>query len=161
MLAICQPHMAVGLQSLRLAPALLVFVAASGQAQEAGEIVRCRAIADDDRRLACYDAIATSAGSPLSKYEVVTLDELKEYALSYRGKLVETTGWLTPGGSYLFLGLDKDDARPMPVDAENLERRARETLLERCGEGCEATIQGRVRPVNFTTGIVADALIAR
>jgi hypothetical protein len=146
---------------LRSALALLVFIATSAQAQETSEIVRCRAIADNDRRLACYDAIPTRSGSLLSKYEAVSLDELKDFALTYRGRLVEVTGWLTPGSSYLFLGLDKDDARPMPIDAENLERRARETLLERCGEGCEATIQGRVRPVNFTTGIMADMVIAR
>ena len=50
--------------------------------------------------------------------------------------------------------------RPIPVDFDSLARRDREAFLEACGEGCEATVQGRVRPVNFTTGIVADTLIA-
>jgi hypothetical protein len=40
-----------------------------------------------------------------------------------------------------------------------LPRHERETFLEKCGSGCDATVQGRVRPVAFTTGIVADAII--
>lgn len=143
--------------------ALAVLIASAGIAcaQEASEIIRCRAIADNERRLECYDRIPVARASPLNKYENVALEEFKEFALSYRGRLIETTGFLRPGASYFSLGLDADDATPIPIDPENLQRRAREVLLERCGDGCEATVQGRVRPVNFTTGIVADAVIAR
>lgn len=150
---------ALSLKISGAALALLLIAGGTASAQEAGEIARCRAIADDERRLECYDAIPVARASPLSKYEVVTLEEFKEFALSYRGRLIETTGFLRPGASYFFLGLDADDATAIPIDPENLDRRARETLLERCGDGCEATVQGRVRPVNFTTGIVADAVI--
>jgi hypothetical protein len=142
--------------------AVLTIGALGAQAQDGdgSDLLRCRAIPDEQRRLACYDAIIVPSASPLSKYEVVPLEELRSYALSYRGRLIETEGWLKPGETYLFLGKDADDPAPMPVDAANLTRHARETLLEQCGEGCRAKVQGVVRPVNFTTGIVADSVIA-
>jgi hypothetical protein len=130
-------------------------------AQTREDMERCRAIEHDMRRLACYDAIRLSPGPPRSKYEAVPLDELKSFALSYRGQLVEVTGWLTPGDDFFFLGVDQADEDPIPIDFEAMPRQARQVFLADCGEGCAAEVQGRVRPVNFTTGIVADALIAR
>jgi hypothetical protein len=150
------------MRTAALAPVFLcICLGGSAAAQQNSEIVHCRGIADDERRLACYDGIPVLSGSPLSKYENVPLDELKPYALSYRGRLVETSGWLKPGGRYFFLGIDAADADPLPIDAGNLSRQTRESLVERCGDACEATIQGSVRPVNFTTGIVADSIIVR
>jgi hypothetical protein len=134
-------------------------LAASAHAQTREEILRCREIVDTARRLACYDAIELS-GSPRSKYEVVDISELKGFALSYRGHLVEVQGWIKPGGDLLLLGVDEADQSTIPIDFQALPRRDREAFLRACAEGCEATVQGRVRPVNFTTGIVADALIA-
>jgi hypothetical protein len=132
--------------------------AAGAQTRE--EMERCRAIEDDLRRVACYDAIPLSRATAPSKYERVPLDELKEFALTYRGQLVEVTGWITPGqGDLLFLGSDEDDGQPVPIDFESLPRQELRSFLDACGGGCDATVQGRVRPVNFTTGIVADALI--
>jgi hypothetical protein len=145
--------------SRRLAILLGALICSSADAQTREEIMRCREILDTARRLACYDAIELS-GSPRSKYEAVDLSELKGFALSYRGHLVEVSGWLRPGGDFLLLGLDETDEHPIPVDANTILRRDREAFLQACGEGCEATVQGRVRPVNFTTGIVADTLVA-
>jgi hypothetical protein len=136
-----------------------ILLAASAHAQTREDILRCREIVDTERRLACYDTIELS-GSPRSKYEVVDLSELKGFALSYRGHLVEVQGWIQPGGDLLLLGVDQADQSTIPIDFQALPRRDREAFLQACGEGCEATVQGRVRPVNFTTGIVADALIA-
>lgn len=129
-------------------------------AQSRADIERCRAMAEDAERLRCYDAIELPR-SPLSKYELVELSELKDFALSYRGNLVEVSGWIVPGADLMMLGLDENDPTPLPVEFGNLSRRDREAFLQACGKGCRATVQGRVRPVNFTTGIVADALIAR
>ena len=143
-----------------LALAVLTIGAVGARAQDASDLLRCRSIADEERRLTCYDAITIPSASPLSKYEVVPLEELRSYALTYRGRLIETEGWLKPGKTYLFLGQDAGDPNPVAVDAANLTRRAREALLEQCGEGCRAKVQGAVRPVNFTTGIVADSVIA-
>jgi hypothetical protein len=129
-------------------------------AQTRREMEVCRSISDEGRRLACYDAIEL-LGATRRKYEILDLSELKSFALSYRGNLVEVGGWIEPGEEgLLFLGVDQADPEPMPVDFEQLSRRDREDFLEACGGGCEATVQGRVRPLNFTTGIVADALIA-
>lgn len=145
------PVLAVGLACLAVADAT---------AQTRREMEVCRSISDEDRRLACYDAIEL-LGTSRRKYEIIDLTELKGFALSYRGNLVEVGGWIRPGEEgLLFLGVDADDPHPLPVDFERLSRRDREDFLEACGGGCEATVQGRVRPVNFTTGIVADALIA-
>lgn len=130
-------------------------------AQTREEMERCRTIEDDARRLACYDAISLSTGPPRTKYEPVELEELKSFALSYRGQLVEVTGWLTRGDDFLFLGLDESDDRPVPINFESISRRDRRAFLEECGEACAAVVQGRVRPVNFTTGIVADTLVVR
>lgn len=110
--------------------------AGTSQAQTREEFERCRAMGDDQRRLACYDAIAVSPASPRSKYEPVALDELKAYALSFRGRFVETSGWIRPERSYLFLGLDVTDEDPMPVEFEALPRRQRDDILEACGSGC-------------------------
>jgi hypothetical protein len=138
----------------------LIWVGPAG-AQTREDVERCRAIQNDARRLACYDEIRLSPGPPLSKYEAVPLDELKTFALSYRGQLVEVTGWLTMGEDFFFLGIDASDEDPMPIDFGAIPRHERQAFLAECGEGCAAAVQGRVRPVNFTTGIVADALIAR
>lgn len=135
--------------------------AVMAEAQTREDMELCRAIEDDARRLACYDAIRLSTGPPRAKYEVVPLAELKAFALSFRGQLVEVSGWLMPGEDFLFLGVDGADERPIPVEYAAISRRERQAFLDLCGEGCLATVQGRVRPVNFTTGIVADALIAR
>jgi hypothetical protein len=130
-------------------------------AQTREEMERCRTIENDARRLECYDAIRLSPGPPRTKYEPVDLEELKSFALSFRGQLVEVTGWITPDQDFLFLGIDETDERPVPIEFQNMSRRDRQAFLEQCGEGCPAAVQGRVRPVNFTTGIVADALIVR
>jgi hypothetical protein len=146
-----------------VAPMVIVLIGlAWGEAAEAQtleDMQRCRAISDEARRLNCYDAIELAPG-PRSKYEKVDLAELKGFALSSRGQLVEVTGWVKPSAELFFLGLDEADARPVPIDFDSLPRRDRQAFLDACGEGCEATVQGRVRPVNFTTGIVADSLIA-
>ncbi len=127
-------------------------------AQSRVEMERCRAIADEGRRLKCYDAIELSTSGPRTKYERVDLGEFKKYALSYRGDLVELTGWVVPAGDLLELGSDETDKSPVPLEFGSLSRRDREEFLAACGAGCEATVQGRVKPVNFTTGISADAL---
>ena len=132
----------------------------AADAQTREDLLRCRSIADEGRRLACYDALDLLPASR-SKYEKVDLAELKGFALSYRGQLVEVTGWIKPSAELFFLGVDEADARPLPIDSGSLSRRDRQAFLDACGDGCEATVQGRVRPVNFTTGIVADALVAR
>jgi hypothetical protein len=137
-----------------------VAVCSVAGAQTREDMLRCRSISDGARRLACYDAVEVT-GSPRSKYEIVDLGELKSFALSYRGQLVEVRGWIRPTDDLLFLGLDEADSASLPVDFKAIPRRDQQAFLEACGEGCEATVQGRVRPVNFTTGIVADALIAR
>jgi hypothetical protein len=128
-------------------------------AQNREDMQLCRAIPDDSKRLACYDAIELAPG-PRPKYEVVDLSDLKSYALSYRGQLVEVSGWVKPGAELFFLGTDAADASPIPIDFNSLGRRYRQAFVSACGEGCQATVQGRVMPVNFTTGIVADGLIA-
>jgi hypothetical protein len=146
----------------RFASVLLgVASAAAAQAQMHQELQRCRAIADDVRRLACYDAVELSAAAPRSKYEAIDLAELKTYALSFRGRFVEVSGWLRPERDYLLLGLGPEDEDPMPVGIETLPRRQRDDVLEACGSGCSAIVRGRVRPLNFTTGVVADDVILR
>jgi hypothetical protein len=139
---------------------VLVFRPQGGLAQTREDMELCRSISDDGRRLACYDAIELTPG-PRGKYEALDLAELKRFALSYRGDPVEVSGWIKPGDRLLFLGIDEADPRPIPVDYEALPRRDQQAFLQACGTGCQATVQGRVRPLNFTTGIVADTLIAR
>jgi hypothetical protein len=150
------------MRAVRLAVTFALLVAGGfGQAQTRADMERCRAIQDDARRLGCYDAIELAPSGPRRKYEPVELQELKDFALSYRGQLVEVDGWVKPGEEgLLFLGFDDADERPVPLDFDPLPRHEREMFLEQCGGGCRATVRGRVRPVNFTTGIVTDALIA-
>lgn len=136
-----------------------VGLAGTAAAQTREDMLRCRSISDEERRLACYDAVELT-GSPRSKYEIVDLGELKSFALSFRGQLVEVRGWIKPADDLLFLGLDETDGTAIPVDFNAIPRRDLQDFLEACGAGCEATVQGRVRPVNFTTGIVADTLTA-
>jgi hypothetical protein len=145
---------------LVLASALVLLVLGStgALAQSRVEMERCRAISDEARRLKCYDAIELSTSAPRSKYERVDLSEFKQYALSYRGDLVEVTGWVRPADGLLKLGFDEKDEDPVPVEYDALSRRDRDAFFEACGSGCEATVQGRVTPVAFTTGIVADVL---
>jgi hypothetical protein len=147
------------MRSLLLAIFVLLGLGWSGaHAQSRVEMERCRAIADQVRRLKCYDAIQLSTSAPRSKYERVDLGEFKKYALSYRGDLVEVTGWVTRKGELLQFGIDESDQNPIPVEFDLLSRRDRQDFLDACGEACEATVQGRVKPVNFTTGIAADVL---
>ena len=141
-----------------LAAGLGASVGAAAQTRE--DMLRCRSISDEERRLACYDAVELT-GNPRRKYEILDLTELKSFALTYRGDLVEVIGWIKPSDDFLFLGVDQADSEPLAIDFEAIPRRDREAFLRACGEGCEATVQGRVGPVNFTTGIVADTLIAR
>jgi hypothetical protein len=131
----------------------------AARAQTLEDMQRCRSISDEARRLACYDRIELTS-APRGKYEIVDLAELKGFALSFRGHLVEVKGWFEPGEERFFLGIDAADDQPMPVDVDSLPRRDLQAFRDACGDGCEATVQGRVRPVNFTTGIVADTLVA-
>ena len=143
-----------------LAFAAILAGAAAGLAQTRQDVERCRAINDSLRRLSCYDGIALTEPRPArSKYETAALEELKAYALSYRGRYVEVTGWVTPGPDLFQLGSDSQDERPLPVDVDALDRRQRQAFEAECGAGCDATIQGRVGPVGFTTGVAADLLI--
>lgn len=141
---------------LLIAISLLAATGIAG-AQTRVDIERCRAISDTARRLACYDAIPLAPSR--SKYSAVALDELMDFALSYRGDLVEVSGWIAPGDDIFRLSQDAADERSIPVDVQRLSRQDRQAFLGRCGDGCQATVQGMVSPVNFTTGIVADALI--
>jgi hypothetical protein len=134
---------------------------AIGMAQTRQDLERCRSINDSLRRLSCYDGISLSQPPPSrSKYEAVPLAEIQADALSFRGRFVEVTGWISSEGALIQLGSDAGDTRPVPVDIRALDRRQREAFVEQCGQGCDATIQGRVGPVGFTTGIAADLLIA-
>jgi hypothetical protein len=146
------------LSGVPLAALFGVFTFSVATAQE-DELGLCRAIEDGARRLECYDAIPLRPNLLRRKYEAVPLDELKTYRLSYRGRLVEVEGWVKPDGEYLALGLSGDDATPMPIDVEALNRRDRQAVFEECAAGCEAVVQGRVGPVNFTTGIAADTVV--
>jgi hypothetical protein len=139
----------------------VALAAGAAHSQTREDMLRCRSISDDTRRLACYDAVELT-GNPRRKYEILDLTELKTFALTYRGDLVEVIGWIKPAeDNLLFLGVDQDDPKPLPIDFEAIPRRDRDAFLSACGAGCEATVQGRVGPVNFTTGLVADTLIAR
>lgn len=131
----------------------------SAWAQTQEDLARCRIIADDARRLGCYDAIPSSPAAPRSKYERVALAELKTYALSYRGRLIEVVDWIRPERDFFLLGSDAGDKNPLPVDMRALSREQRESLARLCPSGCRATIQGRVGPVNFVTGIVAETVL--
>lgn len=146
--------------SLSASAIVLSLIAAAAEAQFPEDVSRCRAIEDDARRLDCYDAIGLPAPLVSGKYEAVPLAELKDYALSFRGRLVEVGGWIAPAGDFLFLKLDEADPTSIPVEFGSLPRRLQQSFLEQCGAGCAATVQGRVGPVNFTTGIVADGLSA-
>ena len=127
-------------------------------AQTRQDIERCRAIGDDQLRLQCYDAILLPGRLTRSKYEVVDLAELEGYPLSYRGRLVQVRGWLTPSQDIFTLSTGPDAGDALPIEADNLSRRDREALVAACLEGCQAIVQGKVAPVNFTTGIIADIL---
>lgn len=146
------------LSFLACALACAVVFAGAAHAQTREEFVRCRAIEDDARRLACYDAISLLS-SPRSKYEAVSVEELRDFALSYRGRFVEVVGWVVAGERFLVLKQSGDATQSLPVDIRTLSRAEQQELAEQCGGGCEATVQGRVAPVNFTTGIVADEIV--
>ncbi len=128
-------------------------------AQMRGDLARCRSITDDTRRLECYDGLSAEPDFPrLGKYNSVALQELKAFPLSYRGRFVEVRGWLVPTPDIFELKLDEQDPRPFPVNVESLSRHDRETLVQRCGAGCPALVRGKVGPVAFVTGIVADSI---
>jgi hypothetical protein len=139
--------------------ALLVCAADAAVAQTHADLARCRAITDDARRLACYDAIEPLGSSRLSKYEVVGLADFQEFALGYRGRFVEVRGTLRFVDEYATLGLDAGDAAAIPVELENLSRQELRTIRDACPESCEATVQGRAAPLRFTTGIRADVVV--
>jgi hypothetical protein len=147
----------------RLGSVIVVLLAAlwavAAPAQVRREIETCRAIEDDELRLQCYDGIGLpSGGATRPKYERVELAELEEFPLSYRGSLVEVTGWLIPSGDFFLLKTDPEAADALPVEAETLTRQQRQSVLGTCGKGCRAIVQGKVAPVNFSTGIIADTL---
>jgi hypothetical protein len=136
----------------------VVACAYEASAQMRLDVERCRAIADDEMRLRCYDDIRLPGPIVRAKYEQVDLAELEEFPLSYRGRLVEVTGWLALSRDNLLLKTSSESEASMPIDAESLSRHERQSLLAACGEGCEATVQGKVAPVNFVTGIIADTI---
>lgn len=128
-------------------------------AQLRGDFARCRSIEDDARRLECYDRIGADATPSIrSKYEVVELRELKAFPLSYRGDLVEVRGFLVPTPDIFDLKLDEGDTRPFPVNVESLSRHTLELVTQACGPGCPATVRGKVGPLAFVTGIIADSI---
>lgn len=134
---------------------------ASSTAQTRQDVERCRSINDGLRRLSCYDGIALSQPpANRGRYETVALAELKDFALNFRGRFIEVTGWVSPGADLFQLKTDDDDPDSLPVDVRSLDRQQRQAFMEQCGGGCDATIQGRVGPVGFTTGIAADLIIA-
>jgi hypothetical protein len=152
--------MGMRFRSWLLIAALGAGLVGGAQAQSRPDLERCRAINDSLRRLGCYDGIPLSAPPPSrGRYEVFTLAELKTDALTLRGRFVEVTGWITPGEDLFRLGSDSADETTIPIDPRTLSRAERRSFLEACGDGCDATVQGSVRPVGFTTGIVADLLI--
>lgn len=147
----------------RVGSVIVVMLAALGApaapAQTRQEIETCRAIADDELRLQCYDGMGLPrGGAPRPKYERVELAELEQYPLSYRGNLVEVTGWLIPSGDFFLVKTDPEAADALPVEAETLSRHQLQSILATCGEGCRAIVQGKVAPVNFSTGIIADTV---
>jgi hypothetical protein len=139
--------------------AVALVLAAEAAAQSRQDLERCRAIVDAARRLDCYDAIPLAPASAVSKYEVLALQELMEFALTYRGRFVEVQGWLSPGDADYALGIAPQAERTMPIDLGALDRREQQALAAGCAEGCAVTLRGRVGPLAFTTGIHAEAVL--
>ena len=137
----------------------LLSTAALGQTRDG--LLRCRAIAEDAPRLACYDALALPPAPGRGKYEPVALEDLSEAPLSFRGRLVEVTARIMSGQDGWTLSPGGPNGRELPLDLNALPRQQRESLRGGCATGCEATVQGRVAPVRFVTGIVADAVLLR
>lgn len=146
------------LRSLVVSTCCFVWIAGAW-AQTHEDIAGCRIVADDARRLACYDAIRLSPSTPRGKYEPIALADLKTSALTYRGRLVEVIGWIRPERDQYVLGSAVGDPSPMPVDLRGLTRQERESLARHCLTVCEATIRGRVAPVNFVTGLVVETVV--
>ena len=145
------------IRTVRLAMAIMVGVfAAAGLAQTRDEVLLCRSIAEPMRRLACYDALRLSPAAPAGKYEPVPLAEFAESPLAYRGRLVAVTGPVTAAAGEFSLEVDGASGKRLPLDLSALPRRVQESVRAACGETCQATVQGRVAPVAFVTGIVAD-----
>ena len=151
---------------MRLRPAILLTLLAAvvalpgaARAQLVEDVSRCRNVDDPARRLACYDQIPLSSAAPRSKYEVVSLADMLGYRLSYRGRLVEVRGWLEPDARFFSIRENEGDPLYLPVDFDALTRRELQAFRQTCGTGCRVIVQGRVGPVNFTTGIVADTLV--
>ena len=145
---------------LRPATAVLFSMLASlAAAQTHADLARCRAIADDARRLDCYDAIEPLGAANLSKYEVVPIEDFRAFALGYRGRFVELRGRMTLADDSATLAIDAQDREAIPIGLENLSRQELRAIQGACPDGCDATVQGRAAPVRFTTGVVADTVV--
>lgn len=139
---------------------LLFLIGANmAEAQTREDLLRCRAVSEDIRRLGCYDRLRLPReASGGGKYESITLEELKGDLLGYRGQLVDVSGRLIIALNRLSLSLADDDPAPVPLDVSAMSRNQRQAVIDACGEGCQAVVRGTVGPVAFTTGIVADSV---
>ena len=127
-------------------------------------VAQCRNITDSLARLTCYDGIPLPDGpnpSELDEFRKISMDDFKVDQKSMRGQRVELQGKLSLFGEMLMLQNGQIDMSPIIVEFSDLRREQRLRIIQRCGMGCNATIQGQVGDVFFQTGIVASSVIVQ
>ncbi|TRB00471.1 MULTISPECIES: hypothetical protein [Rhizobium/Agrobacterium group] len=102
---------------------------------------------------------ATWKGRQQSRYQEVTLIDLKLDISKMSGKSIETEATVQIVGDFGMLHAGMMDANPLFLDYKKIPREQRKKLLEQCSLGCSARIQGKVGSVMFQNGIIADAVL--
>jgi hypothetical protein len=103
--------------------------------------------------------VATWKGRQQSRYQEVTLIDLKLDISKMSGKSIETEATVQIVGDFGMLHAGMMDANPLFLDYKKIPREQRKKLLEQCSLGCSARIQGKVGSVMFQNGIIADAVL--
>jgi hypothetical protein len=135
-----------GISAFFLAPLVIV-----SWVQAADEISVCRSLKDKDQRLACFDR--TTAPRPAADGETIGITDFLLDAKELSGKKVVVEGVLQAFAGMTFLKKDLVGADFATVQVDNLPRTQRKAILEKCDQGCNATVDGIAR-VEYSQKII-------
>lgn len=122
----------------------------------AGDSASCASIANDQERLACFDASAKAAAAPASDQMSVS-DILADFK-SLHGKRVQASGLLLTMGQTAILYAERGSMTAVFVNVDKLPGDERRRMYKECGSGCDADVIGKVTTVMMNPGLNAESI---
>jgi hypothetical protein len=128
--------------------------------QSSSDLKYCRAIADNNNRLSCFDRLVKIDQKPNIANEIsnLTFIEFMTDSKAFVDKNVSVSGFGITAGELFFLYRARGEMSAVIVDISKLDREGRKLVYTSCGSGCEIAVNGSVTNKFGQIGITAKSV---